>query len=390
MKPLKDRRVLIGITGGIAAYKVAQLVRDLRKEGAQVKVVMTPFAENFVGRLTFETLSGNRVYRDWSQDPLAHINLARWAEVFLIAPCTVNTLSKLALGIGDNLLTTTALAYSGKLLVAPAANTVMYKNPAVQENIQKLKDRGVIFIEPEWGVLACEEEGEGKLASNERLLDWILWALHPKPLEGKRVLVTCGGTREYIDPVRFISNDSSGEMGFSLARVSRWLGAKVKVIAGFTTAKEPPEVEIRRVKTAEEMKEEVTREFPSSDIVIMNAAVADYRPVKTSEQKIKKKERLTLELEKTPDILEELGKLKRHQILVGFALESENLIENAREKLRKKNLDLIVANPVEVIGERHHRGYVITQKKVEELEAGDKLDSAVRILEAVLELYLKR
>ncbi len=382
---LSGRKILVGVTGGIAVYKVAQLVRDLKKQGAQVKVLMTPFARKFVGELTFETLSGNKVFWDWSQDPLAHINLARWAEVFLIAPCTVNTLSKIALGIGDNLLTTTVLAYSGTLLIAPAANTVMYKNPAIQENLKKLKERGVVIIEPEWGVLACEEEGEGKLASVERLIDWIIWALYPKPLKGKKVLITCGGTREYIDPVRFISNDSSGEMGFSLARVARWLGSEVEVVAGFTTAQEPPEVRITRVKTTEEMRREVLKLFPEADIVIMNAAVADYRPSKTSPQKLKKREKLIVELEKTPDILEELGKIKKHQILIGFALESENLVENAREKMRRKNLDLVVANPVESMGSKNHSGYLITEEEVQEFEFQTKLESAEFILSKIIE-----
>ncbi len=369
---------------------MASVIRELRKIGAQVRVVMTPFSTQFVGKLTFETLSGNEVFTDWDKDPLAHINLARWANVFLIAPCTVNTLSKIALGIGDNLLTTTVLAYKGPLLLAPAANTVMYKNPAVQENIEKLRDRGVSIIEPEWGILACEEEGEGKLASEKRLIDWVLWALHPKSLEGKKVLITCGATREYIDPVRFISNESSGEMGFSLAKVARWLGAEVRVIAGFTTAEEPPEVHIRRVRTSEDMLRETLKEFEDSDIVIMNAAVADYRPKSTYGSKIKKREHLTLELEKTSDVLEELGKRKKGQMLVGFALESEQLVENAREKLRRKNLDMIVANPVDVMGAGHHRGYIITEEAVHEFEFDSKMESAYNIMERVLELYSKR
>lgn len=385
MKPLEGKKVLIGITGGIAVYKVAQLVRDLKKMGVEVRVLMTPFAEKFVGRLTFETLSGNKVYTDWEEDPLAHINLARWADMFLIAPCTVNTLSKIASGIGDNLLTTTVLAYSGKLLIAPAANTVMYKNPAVQENLEKLKNRGAVLIEPEWGVLACEEEGEGKLASAERLIDWLCWASLPKPLEGVRVLVTCGATREHIDPVRFISNFSSGEMGFSLARVARWLGARVKVIAGVTTSREPPEVDILRVETAEQMLSAVLEEFPSSDIVIMNAAVSDYKPKEVSERKLKKRERLTLELEKTPDILQELGKRKSGQLLIGFALESENLIENAKGKLSKKNLDMVVANPVEVMGSKTFEGFVIWQKGVKKVEGHDKIEGALKLWDIILE-----
>ncbi len=388
MKPLEGKRILIGVTGGIAAYKVAQLVRDLKKIGAEVRVLMTPFAERFVSRLTFETLSGNKVYTDWEDDPLLHIKLSRWADLFLIAPCTVNTLSKVALGIGDNLLTTTVLAYSGKLLIAPAANTAMYKNPAVQENLQRLRERGVILIEPEEGILACEEEGEGRLASGERLLDWLCYALYPKPLTGRKVLITCGATREYIDPIRFISNDSRGEMGFSLARVARWMGADVKVIAGYTTTEEPPEVEIRRVRDAEDMLKAVLGEFGKADVVIMNAAVGDFRPREVSERKIKKRERMVLELERNPDILEELGRRKAGQVLVGFSLESEDLIENAREKLRRKNLDMIVANPVEVMGSEHHRGYVITEKTVQAFEYETKLESAEFILKRIAEEFL--
>ncbi len=387
---LEGRRVLLGVTGGIAAYKSAQMVRELKKAGAEVKVLVTPFALEFVGSLTFETLSGNKVFVDWSEDPLAHINLARWAEVFLIAPCTVNTLSKLALGIGDNLLTTTALAYNGKLMIAPAANTVMYKNPAVQENLRKLKERGVIVIEPEWGVLACEEEGEGKLASEERLLDWVCYAIKDKPLKGKRVLITCGATREYIDPVRFISNDSSGEMGFSLARVARWLGAEVKVIAGLTTAEEPPEVDIERVKTTEDMLNAVLKEFENTDVVIMNSAVADYRPKEFKDKKIKKKETLTLELVKTSDILEELGRRKKGQLLVGFALETDNILQNAREKLRRKNLDMIVANPASAMGSESYQGWMITEDSEEEIPPTSKLKASEKILKRVVEMLAGR
>ena len=390
LKAIEGRRILIGVSGGIAAYKSAFILREIRKIGAQTKVVMTPFSTEFVGRLTLETLSGNKVFVDWTEDPLAHINLARWADVFLIAPCTVNTLSKIALGIGDNLLTSTVLAYKGPLVIAPAANTTMYRNPAVRENIRRLKERGIVIVEPEWGVLACEEEGEGKLASEKRIVDWLLWTLYPKPLKDKKVLLTCGATREYMDPVRFISNESSGEMGFSLARVARWLGADVKVIAGFTTAQEPPEVEIVRVKTGEEMLKEALGSFMDADIVIMNAAVADYRPKERSCRKIKKRDELTVELERVPDILEELGNRKKHQFLVGFALESEDLIENARDKLGRKNLDMIVANPVEVMGAMHHKGYVITEDLTEDFEFSSKIESAHYIMEKILELYLKK
>ncbi len=383
MKFLENRNILIGVTGGIAVYKVADIIRELKKNKANVKVIMTPFSERFVGKITFETLSHNKVYTDWKEDPLVHINLARWAEVFLIAPCTVNTLSKIANGIGDNLLTTTVLAYKGKLIIAPAANTVMYKNPVIQENIKKLKELGHIIVEPEFGILACEEEGEGKLAGKERIIDWIIYSLTPKTLKGVKVLITCGSTREYIDPVRYISNSSSGEMGFSLARVFRWKGAEVKVIAGFTTAEPPPEVEIERVKTAKEMYEAVMKSFKDFDIIVMNAAVSDFSPEKTENRKIKKREELILKLKKNPDILEELGKRKNGKFIVGFALESENLIENAKEKLKKKNADMIVANPVDVMGSKSHRGYIITHEAVEPFEFSTKLESAEFIVNKI-------
>ncbi|HIP43052.1 MAG TPA: bifunctional phosphopantothenoylcysteine decarboxylase/phosphopantothenate--cysteine ligase CoaBC [Aquifex aeolicus] len=383
--------VLIGICGGIASYKVCDLIRDLKREGYNVKTILTPFAEKFLSPMTFETLSGNKSYtdKDWPKEPLAHINLARWADAFLIAPTTANTISKIACGIADNLLTTTVLAYGKALIVAPAMNTVMYKAPQVQENLNKLKEIGHIVVEPEFGVLACEEVGEGKLASKERLIDWIYYYLEEKGLKGKKVLITCGATKEYIDPVRFISNESSGEMGFSLAKICRWKGAQVKVIAGFTTAQEPPEIEIKRVKTAEEMRKKVLENFDWSDIVIMNAAVSDFKPVKTESKKIKKKERITLELVKNVDILEELGKIKERKILVGFALESERLIEHAREKLIRKNLDLIVANPAEVMGTKHHKGFLITKEEIKEFSFSSKLESARFIVEYLVGKFLQ-
>lgn len=265
----------------------------------------------------------------------------------------------------------------------------MYKSRQVQENLKKLRDWGNVIIEPEFGILACEEVGEGKLASKERLIDWVYYYLEPKPLKDLKVLITCGATREFIDPVRYISNLSSGEMGFSLARVARWRGAKVKVIAGHTTAPEPPEVEILKTETAQEMREEVLKSYNWADVVIMNAAVADYRPAKISEKKIKKRERITLEFVKNPDILEELGKNKRTQFLVGFALESENLVEYGKDKLLRKNLDMLIANPVESMGSKNHRGYLITAESVEEFSFPTKLESAKFIWDKIA-VFLNR
>ncbi|MCS7308261.1 MAG: bifunctional phosphopantothenoylcysteine decarboxylase/phosphopantothenate--cysteine ligase CoaBC, partial [Aquificaceae bacterium] len=223
--------ILLGVSSSIAIYKACELTRELRKAGHRVRVVLSPFSERFISRLTFEALSGEKAYADWEDDPLLHINLPRWSDLFLIAPCSVNTLSKIALGIGDNLLTTCALSHKGTLMLAPAGNVEMFKNPAVQENLKRLRHSGVLIIEPEEGKLLCEEEGQGRLASIDRLLDWVEYALRPKPLSSKKVLITVGATREFLDGVRFISNLSSGAMGFSLARAFRWYGAQVKVIA---------------------------------------------------------------------------------------------------------------------------------------------------------------
>ncbi len=371
-------KILLGVSSSIAIYKACELVRELIKSGHEVKVVMSPFSERFISRLTFEALSGNKAYVDWEDDPLLHINLPRWSDLFVIAPCSINTLSKVALGIGDNLLTTCALSHKGKLLLAPAGNVEMYKNSAVQENIKKLRGRGITLVEPEEGKLLCEEEGQGRLASIEKILDWIEYALRPKPLEGKRILITAGATREFIDSVRFISNLSSGIMGFSLARVFRWYGAQVKVIAGFTTAKEPLEVEIIRVVSAREMHEKVMDIKDWADIIVMNSAVADYRPLETYEGKLKKQEMLTLELVKNPDILTDLGKSKGSHLLVGFALEErQKLQENALKKLQDKNLDVVVANPLESMGSEQYEGMMLFKEgKVVDLKASNKLQAS--------------
>ncbi len=381
-------KILLGVSSSIAIYKACELVRELIKSGHEVKVVMSPFSERFISRLTFEALSGNKAYVDWEDDPLLHINLPRWSDLFVIAPCSINTLSKIALGIGDNLLTTCALSHKGKLLLAPAGNVEMYKNPAVQENIKRLRERGVILVEPEEGRLICQEEGQGRLASIQRLLDWIEYALRPKPLEGKRVLITAGATREFIDSVRFISNLSSGLMGFSLARVFRWYGAQVKVIAGFTTAEEPPEVEIVRVLSAKEMYEKVMDLKDWADIIVMNSAVADYRPLETYEGKLKKQERLTLELVKNPDILAELGRLKKDYVLVGFALEErQKLQENALKKLQDKNLDVIVANPLESMGSEQYEGIILFKEgKAIDLKASNKLQASELMVKELVKI----
>jgi phosphopantothenoylcysteine decarboxylase/phosphopantothenate--cysteine ligase len=388
MKILEGRRILIGITGGIASYKVANLVRSIKRSGGLVRVIMTPFATRFISPLTFETLSGEKVYVEWEEDPLAHITLSRWAETFLIAPCTVNTLSKIANAQGDNLLTTTALAYTGPLLIAPAANTLMLSQKAVKRNMDLLvKERSAVIIKPDYGVLACEEEGEGKLADEERLLDWLAWSLFPKPLKGRKVLITAGATREYIDPVRYISNESSGRMGFSLARVARWFGAEVTVIAGYTTAPEPPEVGVIRAQSASEMLSRVLELFTDSDVLIMSAAVSDFSVKERVTSKIKKGNGLVLELVPSRDILSEVSPLKKsNQVVVGFALETEELLKNAREKLKRKNLSFVVANDVSSMGSESHRGYLVFPDREVSFDFSDKIQSALLIIEEVIRL----
>ncbi len=384
-------KILLGISSSIAIYKACELVRELKKTGHEVKVVMTPFSERFISRLTFHTLSGNKAYVDWEDDPLLHINLPRWSDLFLIAPCSINTLSKIAMGIGDNLLTTCALSHKGLLMLAPAGNVEMYKNPVAQEHLQKLKERGVIIVEPEEGKLVCEEEGQGKLASIKRLLDWVEWGLRPKPLKGYRVLITAGATREFIDKVRFISNLSTGLMGLSLARVLRWYGAEVKVIAGYTSVEEPPEVEIHKVVSAQDMYQKVLELFDWAHMVIMNSAVSDYKPASFYEGKLKKQESLTLHLVKNPDILSELGKIKKDKILVGFALEEEErLLQEGLRKLKEKNLDLLVANPLQMMGSEEYRAVLLFKDGTkEELYASSKLLGAELLVKKLLEKLLK-
>ena len=380
------RKVLIGVTGSIAIYKICDLIRDLKRDNFEVKVIFTPFSEKFVGRLTWNTLTGNRSFCDWGEDPLAHINLARWADIFLIAPCSINTLSKLAMGIGDNLLTTTFLAYDKPAVISPVANPAMYEKNVVKEHIERLKAYGHIIVEPDYGFMVCEEEGVGKLPPVDRLKEWIYYMSRPKMLEGKKALVTCGATREYIDRVRFISNESSGEMGFSLARVLRWYGAEVKIIAGFTTAKEPYDIEIERVVSAEDMYRSVHRYIEWADLVFMNAAVSDIRPLKKEGGKLKKEnigDRIEVELNK--DILESICRNKGNTIVVGFSVETDNLIERAKSKLIRKNADFFVVNPSHVMSSNYYEGYFIDREgRVEEIRKTDKLQASEEIIMKVI------
>ncbi len=344
---LKGRKIIVGITGGIAVYKVAELVRLLKKEGMEVQVVMTEAATRFVSPLSFEVLSGRAVLSDQfaSTGGVSHIELTDWADLMLIAPATANTIGKIATGIADNLLTTMVMACPKPVVVAPAMNHRMFENPIVQANIKRLEELGYVFVGPEEGELACGWSGRGRLVEPSCMVEAVKDVLTPKELSGERLLVTAGPTREPIDPVRFVSNRSSGKMGYELAKEGRRRGAEVVLITGPTHLKPPYGITTVRVSTAEEMYSAVMSYFPQSTILVMAAAVADYRPKTVYKEKVKKKDSsLNLELERTVDILKELGRSKGGKLLVGFALETENLLENAKKKLGEKNLDLIVAN----------------------------------------------
>ena len=345
-----DRKILLGITGGIAAYKIPQLVRLITKAKCQTEIIMTDSAQNFVAPMTLGTLSGRDVWTDSAFDrTIPHIKLTQWAEVFVIAPCTANTLAKIAHGIADNLLTSAVIAASCPVLAFPAMNERMYTNPAVQENIAILKRRGVFVAEPDSGALACGVSGKGRMPEPQEIMHEIFRALCPvHDMAGKHVLVTAGPTHEYIDPVRYISNPSSGKMGAAMARSAWYRGADVRIIAG------PVDVDgygldVVNVVSAEDMLDAVRANLDWADYVVKAAAVGDYRVKEFSGQKIKRegKDTITLELVQNPDIAAEAGRLKHSgQVLIGFAAETGNIIEHAREKLARKNLDYILANDV--------------------------------------------
>jgi phosphopantothenoylcysteine decarboxylase / phosphopantothenate---cysteine ligase len=348
---VQDRNVVLGITGGIAAYKAADIVSSLKKLQINVEVIMTKAATEFITPLTLQSLSQNKVTVDmfarsenWE---IEHISLAKKADLLVIAPATANIIGKLAHGIADDMLSTVVLATKAPVLIAPAMNTNMYSNPIVQANISKLKAMGIRFIAPETGRLACGDVGAGKLASVEAIVAEITTMLTgTQDFAGKKLMITAGPTREAIDPVRFISNYSSGKMGYALAEAATERGAEVTLISGPVALKEPDGLHsFISVESATEMHQAVMDCFPAQDIIIMAAAVADFKPQWKSPEKIKKvNSNLTIELEKTADILAELGKVKGDRILVGFAAETEKITEYAREKLIHKQLDLIVAN----------------------------------------------
>jgi len=349
---LQNKQIVVGVTGGIAAYKAAELVRLLVREGAIAKVAMTEHATQFIHPLTFEALTGNQVITGMFQghaNPMAHITWAQESSLIVIAPATANFIGKMAHGIADDFLSTLVVAATAPVLVCPAMNNRMYENKVVQENLVALKRRGTHIMEPSEGQLACRSEGRGRLPEPGEILETIRSLVGSQDLKGIKIMVTAGPTVEPIDPVRFISNRSSGKMGYAIASTARVRGAQVLLITGPTSTQVPSGVEVIQVKTAQEMREAVLGNASGFDAVIMAAAVVDYRPKHYHGQKIKKEgSGLHIELEKTPDILKELGTSRgiRPSVLVGFAAETQDLVENAREKLTEKNLDMIVANDV--------------------------------------------
>lgn len=354
---LKGKTVLLGVTGGIAAYKIANLASALVKLHADVNVIMTQNATNFINPITFESLTGNKCVVDTFDRnfkfKVEHIALAELADVFMVAPASANIIGKIANGIADDMLTTTFMACKKKKILAPAMNTNMYENPIVQDNIKKLKAYGMEIIEPTTGYLACGTTGSGKLPDEKILLEYILREVaYEKDLSGKTVLVTAGPTREAIDPVRFISNHSTGKMGYAIARAASLRGARVILVSGPVSIEPPLFAELVPVVSAEDMYNAVMKYRDEADIIIKSAAVADYTPITVSSEKIKKQSGdMCIELRRTKDILKELGQSRReNQFICGFAMETENLIENAVKKLESKNVDMIVANSLKTEG----------------------------------------
>ena len=350
------KHIVVGITGGIAAFKTCQMVSDLTKK-YEVQVIMTPHATNFIHPLTFETLTGRKCLidtfdRNFSYE-VEHISVAKWADAFVVAPATANVIAKFAHGICDDMLTTTFLACKAPKVIAPAMNTNMYDNPITQQNLQSLRSLGMQIVEPVSGLLACGDTGRGKMADIDIIEEAVEMALHgDKPLAGRRVLVTAGPTQEAMDPVRYITNHSSGKMGYEVARAARNLGAEVTLVSGQCGLKPPYGMETVSVVSAEDMYEAVTSRAADCDYIVMAAAVADYTPAVTADEKIKKKDDdMSIALKRTHDILKTLGERKsRAQVLCGFAMETQNLLENARKKLEAKNADMIVANNLKVEG----------------------------------------
>lgn len=392
---LADKKILLGVTGSIAAYKAILILRQLKSAGADVTVMMTASAKRFVTPLTFKVLSNKEIYSDLfgQEEGLPHLSLLEGCDLILIAPATANFINKMASGIADDLLLSLLLSARVPILVAPAMDSDMWKNPIVQKGISILRETGVRIIEPESGLLASGKEGEGRLASEDGIFEEVCRQFNIKrDLAGEVIIVTAGPTREAVDPVRFLSNRSSGKMGYAIAIAARDRGARVILISGITTLPRPEKVEFISAPTTHEMREAVLGQLPEASILIMAAAVADYRPKKPNLKKLKKSgSSLSIEMEETEDILEEIGKRNTKTILVGFAAETDEVINNAVMKLRKKNLDLIVANDITLEGggfesDTNIATIIDREGRVQELPLMHKRDLAQIILERVMAL----
>jgi len=397
---LSAKTIVLGVCGGIAAYKAAELVRLYVKAGAEVHVIMTEAARQFIRPLTFQSLSCNPVHSDlfnlYQEREIGHISLADRADLFVIAPASANSIGKIASGIADDMLSTTVMATRAPVLLVPAMNVNMWENPILQANLARLRGLDYRVMEPETGFLACGWEGKGKFPDPEDVCFETAAMLRPRDLAGKRVLVTAGGTREAIDPVRYIGNASSGKMGYAVARAAMERGARVTLVSGPSALKPARGVELVSVTSAAQMHEAVMAHESRADIIVKAAAVADYRPATAARQKIKKRDGLakTLELVPTRDILKELGERKGERILVGFAAETADLLENARHKLAQKNLDLVVANDVTVPGagfdlDTNIVRFLMKDGSLEELPCLPKLEVAHRLFDRIAQLLEK-
>lgn len=394
---LKGKTVVLGVSGGIAAYKSATLASMLVKQHAEVHVIMTQNATNFINPITFETLTAHKCLIDTFDRSfefnVEHVSLAKKADIVMIAPATANVIGKLACGIADDMLTTTVMACTCKKLIAPAMNTRMFENQIVQDNMERLKHYGMEIITPASGYLACGDTGMGKMPEPEDLLQYILKELaYPKDMGGLNVLVTAGPTMEAIDPVRFISNHSTGKMGYAIARNCMLRGAHVTLVTGKTAIAPPPFVDVVPITSAQDMFDAVTSRSDVQDIIIKAAAVADFRPESVASEKIKKSgDGMEIALTRTPDILAHLGAHKKNgQFLCGFAMETQNMLENAKAKLQKKNLDMIVANNLKVAGAGFGTDTnvvtLITPETKEELEILSKEEVAARLIDKILQI----
>jgi len=388
---MEKKNILLGVTGGIAAYKMASVASSLTKQGHEVHVVMTESAQEFISPVTFRAITGLPVETDLFSEPekheVKHISLADKTDIALIGPATANIIGKIANGIADDLLSTIITAITVPVIIAPAMNVNMFNNPIIQENLDYLSNKGYKILTPSEGMLACGYVGKGRLPEPNVLVEYILKGLTKNDLKGKKVLVTAGPTKEEIDPVRYLTNYSSGKMGYALAKRASYRGAEVKLLSGPTSLEDPIEVEVEKIKSAQDLYEKVINQMEEYDIIIMAAAVADFTPETISENKIKKnnEDYMDLRLKRTKDIIKEISKNKdNNQIVVGFAAESKDLITNAREKLEKKNLDMIIANDIknkEIFGSDESEVIIITDQKQIDVSRSSKEDIANKIFD---------